>query len=70
MVMVDLNIKHSKKIYSGGVETLRDFNPDVKYGELIVFFSDTILKIVFIILSVLMVSMVTNLPFLFVENFW
>lgn len=35
--MADLSIKNVKKIYSGGVEAVSDFNLEVKHGEFIVF---------------------------------
>jgi multiple sugar transport system ATP-binding protein len=35
--MANLSIKNVKKVYSGGVEALRNFNLEIKHGEFIVF---------------------------------
>ncbi|MBB6479884.1 sn-glycerol-3-phosphate ABC transporter ATP-binding protein UgpC [Spirochaeta isovalerica] len=35
--MANLSIKNVKKVYSGGVEALRDFNMEIEHGEFIVF---------------------------------
>lgn len=35
--MSELNLKHIKKVYPNGFEAVKDFNPDVKDGEFVIF---------------------------------